>query len=95
MPCFVLHLCVFPGSGQWLDMLTIALGQAAEGKWYTSTLQLQLVSFQACVACRGVRTLRVTVDKRMPLSLWGNDDSMDDELKTNTVGRLPDRKSVV
>lgn len=70
-------------------MLTIALGQATEGKWYTSTLQLQLVSFQACVACRGVRTLRVTVDKRMPLSLWGNDDSMDDELKTNTVGRLP------
>lgn len=74
-PCAV---SVFAGSDVWLDILTIALGQASERKWYVSTLTLQLVSLKVCVACRGVRTLRVTVVKEMAPRLWGDDYVMGD-----------------
>lgn len=87
---FVSWYCLFvffAGRDLWLDILTIALGQATEGGWYASTLQLQLVSFEACVACRGVRSLLVTVDTHMPLTLWGNDDSVDDPLKAQAKRR--------
>lgn len=79
----------FAGSGRWVDILTIALGQASEGKWYVSTMELQLASFSACVACRGVHTLCVTVGLHMPLSLWGGDDSSYDSSNATETRRLP------
>ena len=54
-----------------------------------TTLELQLASFGACVACRGVRTLSVTVDKRMPLSLWGDNDSLGKYSEAPERRRLP------
>lgn len=80
---------VFPGSGGWVDIFTVALGEASEGRWYVSKLELQLASFDICVACRGVRTLRVTVDKYIPLSLWGGDDSRGDSLRAQERRLLP------
>lgn len=72
---------ILPGTDVWLGAFTVALGQASEGKWYVSTLELQRASFEICVACRGVRTLRITVGKCMPLSLWGDDESFDNRLR--------------
>ena len=86
---FACALRTFAGSSRLLDALTVALGQTSGGKWYVSTLALQLASFEVCVACRGVRTLRVTVNTRMPLSLWGNGDPFDDTLKAQEMRRLP------
>lgn len=77
------------GGGSWLHMLLIALGETTNGNWYLSTLQLQLASFEVCVACRRLRTLRVTVDRRMPLSLWGDDDVVQDDAKAPKRRRLP------
>lgn len=54
-----------------------------------STLELQLASFQVCVVCRGVRTLRVTVDKGMPSSLWGDHDTVVDPYGAQDRRRLP------
>lgn len=86
-------LSVFPGSARCLNAFTIALGQASERKWYTSTLELQLASFEVCVACRGVRTLLVTVDEYIPLSLWDDHDSFCDPLKRPEKRRLPARRA--
>lgn len=80
---------VFPGRGRCLDALAVALGQASEGTWYTSTLELQLVSFQACVACRDMRTLRVTVVRRMPLSLWGDEGTVGFPLEATRKRQVP------
>lgn len=66
---------------RWLHVFEIALKQTERGKWFESTLELQLASFQLCVACRGVRTLLVTIGFSIPLSLWGGDDHSDDLLK--------------
>lgn len=68
----------FPGNSRWRDILTVALGQASEGKWYVDTLQLQLASYEVCVACRGLCTVRVRVTRRMPLTFWGDDSSIRD-----------------
>lgn len=54
-----------------LDAVTVALGEAYDGEgWYASTLQLQLVSWSFCEACRAVPTLRVTVDPGTPRRMW-------------------------
>lgn len=82
-------LIIYPGCDRWIDALTVALGQASDGTWYASTLQLQLASFEVCVACRRVRTLRVIVDERMPLSLWGNEESLDDSPNAQERRRQP------
>lgn len=52
-------------------------------------MELQLASFKVCVACRGVRTLRVTVDRRMPLSSWNDEERMGDCLEGPEGRRLP------
>lgn len=80
---------VVSGSVGWLDIFAIALSQASEGKWYASTLELQLACFEACVACRDVRTLRVTVDSKMPLSLWDDHDFLNDCVKEPERRQLP------
>lgn len=80
---------LFPGSGRWLDIFTVALIQLAEEKWYVSTLELQLASFEVLVAFRGVRTLRVTVARNMPLSLWGDDDPSGTTIEAREKRRLP------
>ncbi len=54
--------------------ITVTLNQACElgleaGGWYTSTLELQLVSLDFYEACRGVRTLCVNVKEGTPHSL--------------------------
>lgn len=45
------------------DAIFITLGQARSGKpWYTSTLELQVVSLRLCATCRSVPTLRLFLD---------------------------------
>ncbi|CAM9173997.1 unnamed protein product, partial [Laminaria digitata] len=70
-------------SGGWLDSLAIIIKQTSCRKGFVSTLELQLTSFDTCVVCRDVRTLRVTVNKHMPLSLWGDDQSSSNYPKTS------------
>lgn len=77
------------GNGLWVDAFTIALGQASNGKWYTSTLELQLASFRVCVLCRGVRTLRVIAETGMPSSLWDDEDRVGGSLKAPGGRRVP------
>ena len=54
-----------------------------------STMELQLAFFDVCVACRCVRTLGVFVNKRMPRSLWGEDDSLANSHKAHGRRLLP------
>lgn len=50
--------------------MTTALNECGDGsEWYTSTAQLQLVSYDFCVACRAVPTLHLAVDGGMPVRL--------------------------
>lgn len=86
---FFASFCAFPAGGRCLDVFEIALGQADEGKWYVSTPELQVASFQLGVACRGVRSLRVIVDRDMPLGLWGSEQNSDDFRKRAAKRRLP------
>ena len=79
---------VLAGNGRLLDIVTVALGQASKGTWYVNTQELQLASFDVCVACRDVCTLGVFVDKSMPRSLWGENDSSADPLKIRGRRRL-------
>ncbi|CAM9529905.1 unnamed protein product [Laminaria digitata] len=74
---------------RWLHIFEIALKQTERGKWFESTLELQLASFELCVACRGVRTLLVTIGFSIPLSLWGGDDHSDDPLKPTKWRQVP------
>lgn len=67
----------------------IALGQGEGGKWYAGTQQLQLASFELCFACRRFRTLRVTVESAMPLSLWDDGESPGEPLKAHKTRQLP------
>ncbi|CAM9709988.1 unnamed protein product, partial [Sphacelaria rigidula] len=54
-----------------LDAFTIALNEASSERGsYMSTMHLQLASLKFCIACRGVSTLRVTVDRHTPRRLW-------------------------
>ncbi|CAM9582244.1 unnamed protein product [Ectocarpus fasciculatus] len=56
-----------------LGRLRSRIKQACDGqgkRWYTSTLELQLVSLAFCVACRDVPTLHVRVDRQTPATLW-------------------------
>lgn len=89
--CFVLPALSssFPGCGQVLDAFVVALGQASEGLWYTTTMELQLASFEFLDACRGVRTLQVIVAERMPLSLWDDDDNFSGPPTTPAGRRRP------
>lgn len=73
-PCAQLSVA---GSSRCLAAICIALEQDRTHKWYVSTMDLQQVSFQLCVACRSFRSFCVIVDEHMPLSLWGCDYSMD------------------
>ena len=69
-PC---PLLLVSGEHQCLDAFIVALGQACEGgkkRWYTSTMELQLVSLEFCRACRSVPTLHVPVKDSTPRSLW-------------------------
>ncbi|CAM9929086.1 unnamed protein product [Laminaria digitata] len=74
---------------RWLHIFEIALKQTERGKWFESTLELQLASFQLCVACRGVRTLLVTIGFSIPLSLWGGDDPSDDPHEPTKWRQVP------
>lgn len=61
-----------------LDAFIVALNQASDaGKWYTSTMQLQLISVAFCEACRNVPMLHLAVEFDTPRCLW--DSSHDDE----------------
>jgi len=63
----------FSGKSRCLDAFVVALSQACEGgenRWYASTLQLQRVSSEMCIACRSAPTLHVRVDDRTPRALW-------------------------
>ena len=79
----------FAGIRHLFDILTIVLDQSSQGKWYVSTLELQLASFAACIAYRSVSTLRVIVNRRMPRSLWGDEDSFGDLRKAPVRRRIP------
>ncbi|CAM9615447.1 unnamed protein product, partial [Ectocarpus sp. 12 AP-2014] len=57
------------GKRDYLDAFTVALNQACCGRWYASTLELQLVSLEFCGACRRLQTLHVRVYRRIPPSL--------------------------
>lgn len=58
------------GPSRCLDAFTTALIECGDGtQWYTSTTQLQLASYDLCVACRAVPTLHLTVDGGMPARL--------------------------
>lgn len=53
------------------------------------TKELQRRSYAYCVACRDVRTLWIIVNKQMPLSLWGEDESCDGSDEDTNMRRLP------
>lgn len=62
------------GPSRCLDAFATALTECGDGKeWYTSTAQLQLASYDLCVACRAVPTLHLTVDGGMPARLKTNE----------------------
>ena len=67
---------LFTGSDLWRGALQVALNQEINKSWYVSTLELQLASFEICTICRGARRSRVRVYETMPLSLWGNEFSV-------------------
>ena len=61
------------GGSRFVDALLVALGQACDGgkkRWYTSTLELQLVSLELCGACRSIPTLHIRVEALTPAPLW-------------------------
>ncbi|CAM9772205.1 unnamed protein product [Ectocarpus fasciculatus] len=56
-----------------LGRLRSRIKQACDGqgkRWYTSTLELQLVSLAFCVACRDVRSCTCVLTAKRPPSLW-------------------------
>lgn len=67
----------------------VALAQAANSKWYVSTLELQLVSFQICVTCRGVRTVRINVSSETPPRLWGDDGAIKHHRNVKEKRKIP------
>lgn len=73
--------------------LTIAIGQASKGRWYVGTLELQLASFDICIACRDVPTLRVIVGEHTPLSLWGGVDSIGESCQTPVMRQVPNLRA--
>ena len=59
-----------------LEAFIVALNQTLDASaWFASTKQLQLTSLQFCVACRSVKTLRLTVDSKIPRHLVDDDDA--------------------
>lgn len=66
--CAVL-LLFLPGKGCFLNALVVSIGQASDGKWCTSSKQLQLASFDVCGACQSGRTQRHIVGRGMPFTL--------------------------
>ncbi|CAM9126477.1 unnamed protein product [Ectocarpus sp. 4 AP-2014] len=72
------------GENRCLDAFSIALKQAHKGRekrWYTSTLELQLVCLTFCCERRSIPALRVRVDEETPNSLW--------DPETHISGRVP------
>ncbi|CAM9315410.1 unnamed protein product [Ectocarpus sp. 12 AP-2014] len=72
------------GENLCLDAFSIALNQAHKGRekrWYTSTLELQLVCLAVCCERRSIPTLHVHVDEETPNSLW--------DPETHISGRVP------
>ncbi|CAN0470839.1 unnamed protein product [Ectocarpus sp. 12 AP-2014] len=66
------------GRSKSLEVLVVALNQACDGqrkRWYTSTLELQLVSLELCGASRGAQLLHVRVNGRTPPTLWSSHTS--------------------
>ncbi|CAN0545902.1 unnamed protein product, partial [Ectocarpus sp. 12 AP-2014] len=81
-----------------LEAFNVALKQACDGhgeRWYTSTLELQLVSLGFCVACRDVPTLHVRVDRRTPPSLWSSRKSHTTPTKRSREVRTSSRVPAV
>lgn len=85
---------MLPGSGRFFDGLTVALSQASEGKWYVSTLELRLASFEVSAACRHTRASSVIVDENMPRTLWSDDDDNGHATKAENRRRLPPVRAV-
>lgn len=62
------------GAGRCLAAFATALTECGGGReWYTSTAQLQLASYDLCVACRAAPTLHLAVDGGMPARLKTGD----------------------
>ncbi|CAM9176006.1 unnamed protein product, partial [Hapterophycus canaliculatus] len=70
-----------------LDAFLVALCQTHEDKedrqrrWYVSTLDLQLVSLEFCIACRSVPSLHVRVVHGAPPTLWAPRRQEPEELR--------------
>ncbi|CAN0452593.1 unnamed protein product, partial [Ectocarpus sp. 8 AP-2014] len=61
------------GQSATLDAFIVASSQACiegENLWYASTLELQLVSLEACRVCRSIPTLHVRVNQETPGIVW-------------------------
>ncbi|CAM9739511.1 unnamed protein product, partial [Ectocarpus fasciculatus] len=77
------------GPSLGLDALIVAVSNTCDGKgWFTSTLDLQLVSLQLCVACRSVPSLKLMVRSGTPWRLWLGGVKTPGAKKTN-MSRLP------
>lgn len=61
------------GSNLYLHAFSIALNATSDKeKWFTSTIQLELVSLQLCLACRDASELHLRVEEDTPRYLWIN-----------------------
>lgn len=89
----IAYIPVFLGNCRGFDPPTSALGRETEETWYVRPMEVKLACFQACIGCRGVSMLRVTVDKCMPRSLWVDYDSFDDALKRPERRRPPNLRA--
>lgn len=75
---------------RFVDVVIVALNQLSEeGKWYTSTMELQLASLQLCSACRNVTTLTLTVEEGTSRTLLDPVDPQPLEREKTHSTRVP------
>lgn len=72
-----------------MDAFGIALNLVDGKGWYTSTLDLQLVSFQLCVLCRSVSTLHLTVSNGISTRVWKDVPSSEHDREATKLHRSP------
>ncbi|CAN0469125.1 unnamed protein product [Ectocarpus sp. 12 AP-2014] len=73
-----------------MNALTVTLNETCDGKgWYTSTKELQLTSFEFCMACRNFQTLHLKVDSQIPRRLLAAADAPPPHPKRLGSTRVP------
>ncbi|CAN0436691.1 unnamed protein product, partial [Ectocarpus sp. 12 AP-2014] len=79
-----------PTSNSCMNALTVTLNETCDGKgWYTSTKELQLTSFEFCMACRNFQTLHLKVDSQIPRRLLAAADAPPPHPKRLGSTRVP------